>query len=118
MSYFKVNGVDFSNLVNELEIEKEEIYNAQTNAAGDTVVDYINSKRTIEVGIITLDEVDASRLLSAVDSAVVSISFRNPITKGLEENVNCLIKKKTVDYYTIQANKVKVNDFKLKFEEL
>ena len=118
MSYFKVNGIDFSSFVKELEVQREEIYNAQTNAAGDTVVDYINSKRTIEVGIITLGEDDASRLLNAVNSAVVSISFRNPLTKQLEENVNCLIKKKKVDYYTIQANKVLINEFSLKFEEL
>lgn len=118
MSYFKVGAVDFSAYVSELEVEKEEIYSAQTNAAGNTVIDYINAKRAIEVKVITVDAETAKRLLQAVDSAVVSISFLNPITNELEEDVNCLIKKKKADYYTIQANKVMINEFSLKFEEL
>ena len=54
MAYFKINDIDFSDYVNELKINKSANYNVQTNAAGDSVVDYINKKRTIEVGIIPL----------------------------------------------------------------
>ena len=54
MAYFKIDDVDFSTYVNELKINKSSVYNSQTNAAGDTVVDYINAKREIEVGIIPL----------------------------------------------------------------
>lgn len=55
MTYFKINDIDYSMYVNELKVSKEANYNAQTNAHGDTVVDFINSKREIEVGIIPLD---------------------------------------------------------------
>lgn len=55
MAYFKIGDVDFSLYVNSLKVSKTANYSAQTNAAGDTVVDYINSKRTIEVGIIPLN---------------------------------------------------------------
>jgi hypothetical protein len=55
MAYFKIGEIDFSPYVNSLKINKSANYNAQTNAAGNTVVDYINSKRTIEVGIIPVD---------------------------------------------------------------
>ena len=44
MTYFKINNVDYSMYVNSLEITINTNYNAQTNAAGNTVVDYINQK--------------------------------------------------------------------------
>ena len=47
MAYFKINGVDYSMYVNALKVSRECNYNAQTNANGDTVVDYINTKRNI-----------------------------------------------------------------------
>ena len=55
MSYFKINDIDFSNMVNALKIGKTASYSSQVNALGDSLVDYINSKRTIEVGIIPLN---------------------------------------------------------------
>jgi hypothetical protein len=118
MAYFKINGTDFSQYVNELKVKKSSNYNAQTNAAGDTVVDYINTKRQIEVGIITLNESDAQTILAAVEGFNVLISYRDPRTGALVENVNCIIPDTDVDYYTIQSNKVMLNDFKLKFTEL
>jgi hypothetical protein len=78
VSYFKIDGVDYSKYVNQLRINKSNIYNSQTNAAGNTVVDYINSKREIEVGIIPLDAAAMATLQTAIDKFNVSISFRNP----------------------------------------
>lgn len=118
MAYFKINDIDFSKYVNSLKINKANVYNAQTNAAGDTVVDYINSKRTIEVGIIPLDAEAMAELQLAIDNFNVSISFRNPKTNVLEEGVNCIIPANGVEYYTIQANKVMYNTFTLTFTEL
>lgn len=118
MAYFKINDVDYSMYVNELKVKKQFNYNAQTNAAGDTVVDKINSKRNIEVGIIPLDDEAMMALQVALDAFNVSISFRNPMTNQLEENVNCIIPASNVDYYTIQAGKVMFNEFSLTFIEL
>lgn len=118
MAYFKINNVDYSQYVNSLKINKESNYNSQTNAAGDTVADYINSKRTIEVGIIPLEKEAVSSLLNAIDGFNVSISFLNPQTEELEEGVNCIIPSSEVDYYTIQANKVSFKAFNLSFIEL
>ena len=47
MAYFKIGTTDYSKYVNALKVDRGANYNAQTNAAGDTVVDYINHKRTI-----------------------------------------------------------------------
>jgi hypothetical protein len=73
MSYFKINNKDYSAFVNELKVTKDVKYNAQSNAMGDTVVDYINSKRTIEVGIIPLDEVTMVNLQNDLHNFNVSI---------------------------------------------
>ena len=118
MAYFKINGIDFSHCVNGLNIKNKASYNAQTNAAGDTVVDYINHKRTIEVGIIPVDSEAMIALQAAIKELSVSISYADPRTGELAENVNCILPENNVEYYTIQANKVLFKAFKLKFIEL
>lgn len=118
MAYLKIGPVDFSNCVNELNVSKEANYNGQTNAAGDTVVDYINHKRVIEVGIVPIDAEKMASLLAEVDKFNVKLSFRNPQTNVLEENVDCIIPGSEVKYYTIQADKVLYKAFSLKFMEL
>lgn len=118
MSYFKIGEKDFSAFVNELKVTQEAKYNALTNAAGNTVVDYINSKRTIEVGIIPLTDAAMVELQAAIAAFNVSISFHNPVTNALEENVNCIIPVNEIEHYTIQAGKVMYNAFRLQFKEL
>lgn len=118
MTYFKIDGVDFSRYVNALIINKEANYTSQTNAAGNSLVDYINSKRTIEVGIIPLDAAAMAQLMAAIDRFGVSISFTNPQSGVLEENVACIIPSTGVEYYTIRADKVSFKAFTLKFIEL
>mgnify|MGYP003291495799 CR=1 FL=1 len=43
MAYLKIDNTDFSMYVSGLKVGKKSNYNAQTNAAGDTVIDFINS---------------------------------------------------------------------------
>lgn len=118
MAYFKINDVDYSMYVNKLLVDKEANFHSQTNAAGNSVVDLVNHKRTISVGIIPLDNAAMIRLQQAIDGFNVSISFLNPLTNALEENVNCIIPSSGVEYYTIQANKVLFKAFELEFVEL
>ena len=117
MEYFKIGDIDFSMYVNSLKIKKAINYNAQTNAAGNTVVDYINSKREIEVGIIPLNDAAMLRLQLALAAFNVSISFRNPQTNTLE-TINCIIPDTEADFYTIQVGKVLYNAATLTFTEL
>lgn len=118
MEYFKINQGDCSRVVNSLKINSAANYVTQTTASGNTVVDYINTKRTIEVGIIPLDSITMSAIQSLVSNFTVSISFRNPETEELEENVQCIIPANNIEYYTIQTDKVKYKAFTLKFIEL
>ena len=96
MAYFKIGENNYSMYVNELIITKSANYNAQTNAAGNTVVDYINQKRVIEVGIIPLDAEAMLALQADIDKFNVS----------------------GVEYYTIRADRTQFKAFKLKFIEL
>ena len=118
MAYFKIGNNDYSMFVNELKVSTDTNYNSQTNAAGDTVVDYINKKRTIEVGIIPLNETIMKQLQEDIEAFNVSISFLNPNTNLLEENINCIIPSNEVEYYTIQADKVLFESLSLEFTEL
>lgn len=118
MAYFKIDNIDYSQYTNELKVGSEANYNAQTNAAGDTVVDYVNKKRVIEVGIIPLTPTYLSNLITAINKFNVSITFLNPETNSLE-TINCIIPSSNVEYYTIQANgKVMAKAFTLQFIEL
>jgi hypothetical protein len=118
MAYFMIDNVDYSNVCSGMKVTKNHYYNSQTNANGDTVIDYINKKRQIEVTIIPLDDTKMAELQNAINNFNVSISFRNPKTNILEENVNCIIENDEVEYYTIQVNKVMYNAFTLTFTEL
>lgn len=118
MAYFKINNNDYSNIVNSLKVKKAANYTSQQNAAGNTVVDYINSKRVIEVGIIPLDANKMLALQQDIAAFGVSVSFLNPNTNALEENVACIIPNTEPEYYTIQVNKVSFKALKLTFTEL
>ena len=117
MAYFKIGNVDFSHLVRSLNVAKAHNYNAQTNAAGNTVVDYINTKRTLEVGFIYMDDSAMSELQAAVNEFAVTITYRDPLTNALE-TANCIAPEIEADYYTIQADRVLYNEFELEFTEL
>jgi hypothetical protein len=112
-----MNGKDFSTYCNELKVESKANYNAQTNAAGDTVVDYINTKRTITAGIIPLNDTIMYNVLAEVNKFSVRLTFLDPRTKALSW-VDCIIPSNGVEYYTIQDGKVLYNAMTLTFIEL
>lgn len=119
MSYFfKINGNDYSMYVNKLVIGKVHNYKSMVTAAGNTLVKYINGKRVIEVGIIPLDEIAMMRFLLDVNKFQVSISFRDPETNVLTENVQCIIPNNLIEYYTIQQGNVKYRAFSLQIQEV
>jgi hypothetical protein len=118
LAYFKIGNTDYSKYVNKLAVEKIHQYNAQTNAKGDSVVDYINFKRSISVGIIPLDDAAMRELQTQIKQFNLLITFRNPETGELENNVNCILPESEIEYYTIQQNKVRYNAFELTFTEL
>lgn len=117
MAYFKIDNVDFSDCVNELKIGVENKYNAQTNANGDTVVDYINRKKIIEVGIIPLNETYLAKLTNALKNFNMSITYINPETNGLSVS-NCILPASNIEYQMIRVDKILSKAFTLQFIEL
>lgn len=101
-----------------MKIAKNHHYSSQTNAAGNTVVDLVNSKRTITIGLIHMSDAAMVAVQQAISPFGVSISFLNPETNTLEENVNCIIPSNNVEYYTIQAKNVLLKGTNLTFTEL
>lgn len=117
MAYFKIGSTDLSAYVSGLKVNSNAQYNAATNAAGNTVVDYINSKREIEVTFIPLKSTQLSTITNVL-SFSVSISFMNPDTNDLATNVACILPKKNIEFYTIQTGNTQYKAFTLTFEEL
>lgn len=117
MAYFKIGEVDFSPYTSSLKVSKNDNFNSQINAAGNTIIDYINSKYTIEVGIIPLDDTVMAQLQTAIQSLDVTISFRDPHTNKLKQ-IQCIIPSKEIEYYTIQIGKVMYKACTLNFTEL
>lgn len=118
MAYFKIGDIDFSHICSSLDVKTDVNYTAQTNAAGGTVVDYVGKKRTISVGIISLNDTDMLQLQLAIDAFSVSLSFRDPRTNTLAENVACIIPSHKAEYYTIQEGNVRYKAASLTFTEL
>lgn len=117
MAYFKINNVDYSQYVNKLSIQTNHIYNARTNASGNTSVKKINSKKIINVGIIPLDAAVNAALVKALNGFQMTVEFLDPETNTLK-TANCIIPKNNIEYYTIRADKVLTKAYTLTFEEL
>lgn len=116
LAFLKINGKDYSAYVNELKVNTEANYNAQTNANGNSVVEYINEKITLEVGFIPMTDNDLIKLVNDA-SFHSTITFRNPLTNDLK-TIDCILADKELEYYTIQAGKVMYKAFTFSFAEL
>lgn len=116
--FFKIGTTDASNMVSALSVNSKSQYTSNTNAAGNTVIDYINTKRTIEVEIRPLNSTQMRTLIGLIDDFSVNISYRDPYTNALVSNVQCICAEYKPEYYTIQDNKVMYKKMKLKFQEL
>lgn len=117
MAYFYIGSTDFSSYTSALDISYKHNYTAQTNALGNTVVDYINRKRLVTVEIIALNDTQEKTILDAIDAFSVSIKVLEPKTKALA-TISCKVDDYSVSYYTIQQGKVRFKKFKLSFTEL
>ena len=121
MAYFKINNTDYSMYVNKLLIDTKHKYTARENAAGNLMVKYITKKRNIQVGIIPLDATALKSLVEELNKGgaqfTKSITFLNPETNALE-TVTCIIPINSIEYYTVQADKVMTKAFSFTCEEL
>lgn len=117
MAYFRINGTDLSMYVSGLKVSKAANYTAKTNAAGNKVVDYINTKRTLEVSIIALDDSVMKTIQPLLDAFNITIEYRDTATGELAAFA-AILPSNDIEYYTIQSNRVMYKAFKLIITEL
>ena len=120
MAYFKIGDADFSNVVSGLKVGFEVLLSSDSgrNAAGDNVVDIVNRKDKIYVNFIPMNEEQMAALLTAVQPYVVEVSYRNPQTNSLKENVRCYIGTPEPEYYRIIDGKILYKPMSLNFIQM
>lgn len=116
--YFKINNVDFSNIVSGLKVGFETLVSDKSgrNAAGDTVIDVINKKYKIYITFRHTTEEEMAKLLAAINDYVVNVSFLNPKTKALT-TIQAYTGTPEPEYYTI-SDKTIYKPMSLNFIEL
>lgn len=116
MTFFRVNYNDLSPYVSELNISYKENFNSQTNAAGDTMVDWKSTKRIVEVKLIPMKMFYYS-MFSDVIGFENEIEYLDPKTQQLNV-INAILPSNAVSFYTIQDRNQLLNAVTLTFEEL
>jgi hypothetical protein len=116
--YFKINGKDFSPIVSTLKVGFEVLVssNSGRNAAGDTVIDIVNRKRKIYVGIRYTTDEEMQEFLNAVEDYVVTVEYLDPKTRNLK-SATTYIGTPEPEYYTI-SDRTLCKPMNLNFIEL
>lgn len=119
MNYLKVGDKDLSHLVNSLKIGYETLVsdNSGRNANGDTVIDIINEKRKIYVGLRHTTQEEMDYFLAAIGSYVNEVSFLDAKTNTMQ-TITAYRGTPEPDYYTIQEGKILFKPMTINFIEL
>lgn len=118
MSYFKINGKDFSNIVSGLKVGYEVLVSDKSgrNANGDTTIDIINRKRKIYVTLRHTKAAEMRAFLEAVHPFVVTVAYLDPQT-GAEKTAKTYTSTPEPEYYTI-SDKTLYKPMTINFVEL
>lgn len=117
MEYFRINETNLSPYISGLKISYKTNYNAQTNAAGDMVVDIVNKKKVFDV---TFTYMNYGSLRSIIDDFYkepsVTVYYLDPDT-GETSYTQCFVAGFDIDYYTI-SRLIITKPFTVQFIEL
>ena len=119
MTYFTINGVDYSDKVSSMKIGFETLVseNSGRNANGDTVIDVVNTKRKVYITFRHMFENEMRDLMNAIKDYIVKVGFRNPQTGGVNV-ITAYTGTPEPEYYTIQPGNVIYKPMSLNFIEL
>lgn len=119
MNYFKINNQDFSSLVSSMKVGYETLVadGSGRNANGDTVIDVINKKCKVYIGLRHTTESEMRSFLAAIEGYVVNVSFLNPKTNSIK-TITAYTGTPEPDYYTIQDDRILYKPLSLNFIEL
>lgn len=86
MAIFKINNVDFSDLVSGLKVSYETLVsdNSGRNANGDTVLDVINLKRKIHLELRHTTFTEMQSFLAAIAPYQVEVEYLDPRDNTLQ----------------------------------
>lgn len=117
--YLKINDVDFSSLVSSLKVGKETLVSDESgrNANGNMVIDIVNKKRKVYVGLRYTTADEMASFLSATENYVVNLTFLDPHTKQMTK-IRAYIGTPEPEYFTIQDNRVLCKPMNLNFIEV
>lgn len=119
MSYFKINGNDYSMYVNKLSVARQHNATSRESATGMLLVKRKSTVRLLEVGIIPLDSAVMVRFMLDINKPNVKVSFLDPLTNTMVENMPCIIPTNLVEYYTVNAaNGTKFKAFTISIQEV
>lgn len=118
MSYFKINGTDFSHIVSGLKVGYETLVSDKSgrNANGDTTIDIINRKRKVYVTLRHTTSSEMKAFLEAVNPYVVGISYLDPESNSIK-SATVYTGTPEPEYYTI-SNRTLYKPMTLNFVEL
>jgi hypothetical protein len=118
MSYFKIDGKDFSNIVSGLKVGYEVLVSDKSgrNANGDTTIDIINRKRKVYVTLRHTKAAEMRAFLEAVQPFVVTVAYLDPQT-GAEKTAKTYTSTPEPEYYTI-SDKTLYKPMNINFVEL
>lgn len=119
MSYLVINNVDVSDLVSGLKVGNMVLVSEDSgrNANGDSVIDIINRKKKLYVTFRPMNGAEMVKLMNALESFVVTATFRNPKTNALA-TITANIGDVEPEYYWIHDKDVLYKSFQLNFIEL
>ena len=119
MAYFKINGEDFSHLVSGMKVGRETLVsdNSGRNAAGDTVIDVVNTKYKLYITLRHTTQEEMDSFLNAIMDYVVEVEFLNPMTSDWE-TITTYTGTPEPEYYTIQDNHIIFKPMSLNFIQL
>jgi hypothetical protein len=119
MSYLKINGIDFSDIVSGLKVGFETLVSDKSgrNANGDNFIDVINQKDKVYVTLRHTTDVEMKRFLNAIEDFVVEVEYLNPRTNRIK-TITANTGTPEPEYYTIQPTKIIYKPMSLNFIEL
>lgn len=119
MSYLRVNGTDFSNVVQGMKVGYETLVadGSGRNANGDTVLDIINKKVKVYVTFRPMDGTEMKRFMTAIEPYVIDVEFLDAKTNTMT-TINCYTGTPNPEYYWIHNDNVLYKSFDLNFIEL
>lgn len=118
MTYFSINGQDFSHIVSGLKVGFETLVSDKSgrNANGDMTIDIINRKKKLYVSFRHMTKAEMESFLSAISPYVVQVGYLNPQTGGLSV-FSGYTGTPEPEYYTIQGENTIYKPMTLNFIE-